>query len=221
MPRVQYIQKVQQSTEVSQQQYQNIAVPAEMQCQNTATQTLQKTDEAQQVPFPERSDQNIVKDAQPQRQVQMIQKVSSEIHSEVQNMLMPGSSETAVQARSSVADLVPTTDGLEMRVRTRREGEKGSMKAPHKALSRTQRCGDASTAVQETQQRTTAQQCKRHSSTRRTIAADRSANGCTPTDTAKQATRSGMLMLSRVRCGDENPHFVRVDTTRERRDRHF
>ena len=97
-----------------------------------------------------------MKDAQPQRQVQMIQKVPSEIHSKVQNMLMPGSSETAVQARSSVADLVPTTDELEMRVRTRREGEKGSMKAPHKAFSRTQRCGDASTAVQETQQRTTA-----------------------------------------------------------------
>ena len=156
LPRVQYIQKVQQSTEVSQQQHKNVDVPAEMQCQNTATQTLQKTDEAQQVPFPERSDQNIVKDAQPQRQVQMIQKVPSEIHNKVQNMLMPGSSETAVQARSSVADLVPTTDELEMRVRTRREGEKGSMKAPHKAFSRTQRCGDASTAVQETPQRTTA-----------------------------------------------------------------
>ena len=44
----------------------NVDVPAEMQCQNTATQTLQKIDEAQQVPFLERCDQNIVKDAQTQ-----------------------------------------------------------------------------------------------------------------------------------------------------------
>ena len=44
------------------------------------TQTLQKTDETQQVPFPERGDHNIVKDAQTQRQVQMIQKMPSEIH---------------------------------------------------------------------------------------------------------------------------------------------
>ena len=41
------------------------------------TQTLQKTDEAQPVPFPERGDQ----DAQTQRQVQTIQKMPSEIHS--------------------------------------------------------------------------------------------------------------------------------------------
>ena len=44
------------------------------------TQTLQKIDAAQQVPFPERGDQNIVKDAQTKRQVQVIQKMPSEIH---------------------------------------------------------------------------------------------------------------------------------------------
>ena len=41
LPQVQYInkiiQKVQQITEVSQQQYMNVDVPAEIQCQNTAT----------------------------------------------------------------------------------------------------------------------------------------------------------------------------------------
>ena len=37
LPQVQYIQKVQQSTEVSQQQYINVDVSAEKQCQNTAT----------------------------------------------------------------------------------------------------------------------------------------------------------------------------------------
>ena len=81
LPQVQYIQKVQQSTEVSKQQYTNDDVPAENAMQEYRhTQTLQKTDEAQQVPFPERRDQNIVKDAQTQRQVQMIQKMPSEIH---------------------------------------------------------------------------------------------------------------------------------------------
>ena len=62
LPQVQYInkiiQKVQLITEVSQQQHINVDVPAEIQCQNTA----------------------ILKDAQMQRQVQMIQKMSSEIH---------------------------------------------------------------------------------------------------------------------------------------------
>ena len=61
------------------------------------TQTLQEIDEAQQVSFLARSDQNIVKDAQTQRQVQMIQNMPSDIHSKGQNMLMPGSSEAAVQ----------------------------------------------------------------------------------------------------------------------------
>ena len=80
------------------------------------TQTLQETDEAEQVPFPEEGDQNIVKDAQTQRQVQMIQNIPSEICSKVQNMLMPGSSESSsAVARSSVADLEQTTDELEMR----------------------------------------------------------------------------------------------------------
>ena len=75
------------------------------------TQTLQKTDAAQQVPFPERCDQNIVKDAHTQRQVQMIQKMPREIHSKVQNMLMPGSSETAVQSSSPMLQtLEQTTD---------------------------------------------------------------------------------------------------------------
>ena len=68
LPQVQYInkiiQEVQQITEVSQQQYMdmNVDVPAEIQCQSTATH------------------QNIVKDAQVQRQMQMIQKMPSEIH---------------------------------------------------------------------------------------------------------------------------------------------
>ena len=66
------------------------------------TQTLQKTDEAQQVPFPERGDQNIVKDAQTQRRVQMIQKMPREIHSKVQNIMMPRSSEAAVQSPGAV-----------------------------------------------------------------------------------------------------------------------
>ena len=72
---------VQQITEVSQQQYMNVDVPAEkQQCENTATH------------------QNTVKIAQVKRQVQMIQKMPSEIHSKVQNMLMPGSSEAPVQS---------------------------------------------------------------------------------------------------------------------------
>ena len=66
LPQVQHInkiiQKAQLITKVSQQQHMNVDVPAEIQCQNTATQ------------------QNIVKDAQMQRQVQMIQKMPSEIH---------------------------------------------------------------------------------------------------------------------------------------------
>ena len=37
LPQVQCILKVQQSTKVLQQQYMNVDVPAEMQCQNTAT----------------------------------------------------------------------------------------------------------------------------------------------------------------------------------------
>ena len=89
LPHVQHInstgQNVQQIFEVSQQHCMNFDVPAEMQCreircQNTATR------------------QNIVKDAQMQRQVQMIHKMPSDFHSKVQNMLMPGSSEAAVQS---------------------------------------------------------------------------------------------------------------------------
>ena len=66
------------------------------------TQTLHKIDEAQQVPFPERGDQNMVKDAQTQRQVQMIQKMPSEIHSKVENMSMPGSSGATAQSPGPV-----------------------------------------------------------------------------------------------------------------------
>ena len=62
------------------------------------TQTLQETDEAEQVPLPEEGDQSVVKDAQTQRQVQMIQKMPCEIHSEVQ----PGSSKAAVQSPGPV-----------------------------------------------------------------------------------------------------------------------
>ena len=68
LPQVQFINKiiqdVQQMTEVSHQQYMdmNVDVPAEIQCQNSA------------------SHQNTVKDAQMQRQVQMIQKMPSEFH---------------------------------------------------------------------------------------------------------------------------------------------
>ena len=119
----------------------HVDVPAEIQCQNTATH------------------QNIVKDAQMQRQVQMIQKMPSDDPQKVQNMLMPGSSEAAVQspgpvlfrpraddrrvcavARSSVADLeqslrerkkehmkAQTCLGAREKERFR---EKGSMKAP-------------------------------------------------------------------------------------------
>ena len=66
------------------------------------TQTLQETDEAQQVPFPEEGYQSVVKDAQTQRQVQMVQNMPSEIHSKVQNMLMPASSEAAAQSPDPV-----------------------------------------------------------------------------------------------------------------------
>ena len=66
------------------------------------TQTLEKTDEAQQVLFPERGDQNIVKNAQTQRQVHIIQKKPSEIHSTVQNMLMRGSLESVLQSPGPV-----------------------------------------------------------------------------------------------------------------------
>ena len=80
LPQVQYsnktIQKVQQITEVSQQQqHMNVDVPAEIQCQNTVTH------------------QNNVKEARMQRQVQMIQNMPSA--QKVQNMLMPGSCEAA------------------------------------------------------------------------------------------------------------------------------
>ena len=54
--------KIQQLTEVLQQQHMNVDVPTEIQCQNTATH------------------QNFVKDAQMQRQVQMIQKTPSKMH---------------------------------------------------------------------------------------------------------------------------------------------
>ena len=115
-----------------------------------------------------------MKDAQTQRQVQMIQKMPSEIHSKVQNMLMPGSGKTAI-ARSSVADLEPTTDELEMREREF-EGSTRHEDRTHKAFSRwytarkaltgglkrsrdrIQGCGDARTAVQETQKHSSAQQ---------------------------------------------------------------
>ena len=66
------------------------------------TQTVEKTEEAQQVPFPDRGDQKIVKDAQMQRHVQMIQKMPREIHTDVQTMLMLGSSEAAVQSPGPV-----------------------------------------------------------------------------------------------------------------------
>ena len=84
LPQVQYInkiiQKVQEITEVSQQQYMNVDVPAEIQCQNTTTH--QKT----------------VKDAQMQRQVHAIQKMPSVFAADIQNMLMPGSSEAGDDA---------------------------------------------------------------------------------------------------------------------------
>ena len=79
----------------------------------------------------------------------------------------------------------------------------------------------------------TAQQCKKHSRTRRTIAADRISHRephavCGSNDTAKLADRpdrkntiSDMLLLSRVSGRDENFHFMSVDTAREQRDRHF
>ena len=79
----------------------------------------------------------------------------------------------------------------------------------------------------------TAQQCKRHSRTRRKIAADRISHRephavCGGNDTGKLADRpdrkntiSDMLLLSRVSGRDENLHFMRVDTALEQRDRHF
>ena len=57
---------------------------------------------AQQVPFTERRDQNIVNGAQMQRQVQMIQKMPSDVVADIQNMLMPGCSEAAVQSPGQV-----------------------------------------------------------------------------------------------------------------------
>ena len=79
LPQVRYInkiiQKVQLITEVSQQQCMNVDVPAEIQCQKTATH------------------QNTVKDAPMQRQVQMIQKMPSGLTADIQNLLMPRSSE--------------------------------------------------------------------------------------------------------------------------------
>ena len=92
LPQVQFINKiiqdVQQMTEVSHQQYMdmNVDVPAEIQCQNSA------------------SHQNTVKDAQMQRQVQMIQKMPREFPQKVQNMLVPGSSEAAVQSPGPVLE---------------------------------------------------------------------------------------------------------------------
>ena len=71
----------------------NVDVPAEMQRQNT------------------------VKDAQMQRQVQMIHQMPSGIHSKVQNMLMPGSSEAAVQSPGPV-------------LQTLERERRGSMRAP-------------------------------------------------------------------------------------------
>ena len=67
LSQVQRIKKVQQSTEVSQQQYMNVDVPAEMQCPEIQCQNIA-------------THQNIVQDAQMQRQVQMILKMSNEIH---------------------------------------------------------------------------------------------------------------------------------------------
>ena len=75
---------------------------------------MQETEEAQQVPFPEQGDQNIVKDAQRQRQVQMIQKMPSEIHSndpEHADAWFQRSSNAI--ARFSTSDLEQTTDELE------------------------------------------------------------------------------------------------------------
>ena len=72
---------------VSQQQYMSVDVPAEIQCQNTATH------------------QNTVKDAQVQRQVQKIQNMPSEIHSKVQNMLILGPSAAAVQSPGPVLQI--------------------------------------------------------------------------------------------------------------------
>ena len=94
---MQYSQKVQQNTEVSQQQYMNVDVPAEMQC-------------------PEMQCQNTVKDAETQRQVQMIHKMPSDIHSKVDARFQRSS---GAIARSSVADHEQTTDDLEMRERKR------------------------------------------------------------------------------------------------------
>ena len=98
LPQVQYInkiiQKVQQITEASQQQHLNVDVPAEMQCKDAATH------------------QSIVKDAQMQRQVQMIQKMPSDFTADIQNMLMPGSSEAAVQSPGPVLPDLEQTDEI-------------------------------------------------------------------------------------------------------------
>ena len=75
------------------------------------TQILQKTDEAQQVPFPERCDHNIVKDAFTQKQVQMIQKMPREIHSKVQKHVDAWfQRNSSAIVKSNVADLEQTTD---------------------------------------------------------------------------------------------------------------
>ena len=133
----------------------NVDMSAEMQCQNTAThRRCRKTDEAQQVPFPERGAQNIVKDAQTQRQMQMIQKMPSEIHSEVKNMLMPGSSGAAVQSPGPVFQI-----SSRRQTNLRREKEKGSRRPQKKSRQNSEMCkrhnstiAHNSATVQETQQ---------------------------------------------------------------------
>ena len=160
------------------------------------TQTLQKTGETQQVPFPERGDQNIMKDAQTQRQVQMIQKRPSEIHSKVQNMLMPRfqRSSSAI-ARSSAAGLEPTTDELGMRERD----HEGSIQSIQWTVCRKEgRSQEASNEV-ATEFRdvgTPAQPCKRHNST----TAHNSA--VCARDTAAQVERS---QLTAVRMDAHHP----------------
>ena len=149
----------------------NVDVPAEMQRQNT------------------------VKDAQIKRQVQMIQKMPSGIHSKVQNMLMPGSSEAAVQSPGPVLQTSSRKQtSLRLGPWSTREREEKNSKACKIFFRKEGQEASNEVATEFRDVETPAQQCKRHSRTRRTSAADRISHReplavCGGNDTAKLAKK--------------------------------
>ena len=178
-----------------------------MQCQNTAThRQCRKLWKPNRFHSLNGGDQNIVKGAQMQRQVQMTQKMPSEIRSGVQNMLMPGSSEAAVQSPGPVlwissrrqtslySRLVQCcrsrADELEMRERAH-EGSDVPWSTREQANAREtqgRRSQEASpeAATEFRDVGTPAQPCKRHSS-----ATAQQRNNAR--DTAKQEERSQQI----------------------------